>query len=401
MSKINHCLNTRKTQQGAVTLVITVIILVAMMLGIVALVVTSTMETRMVSNDQRSRQAMERAQAGIDYLVAGLGSLTIDRAYLCASDTRATRGFVIDFRLPVGKSCSTVPFEILTKLDSIRSWGYSDDLESVRVIESTIDLTTPWNFGTAAGTVTGGGGDAAVVSKLTVDFQGTPEAARCNLSGQSYLCSELAKPGNQSGLIEGTLVRAGGAIGTQGNIPMGSGNLAGNDATLAAMSNDQLFSDFFSSGMDKTAFKNSAYQFTQSGNKTDVDTVNTNAGNNQNIYVNGDLTLNNGTLGSPDKPVAIFVDGNLVLKGNVIIWGEVYAQSADFSVGTNKILGSLVSEGAVNMKGNAAVYYNPGLRPDPNTVDPAGLVATATGRDSTVRIGSWRELSLPAAQAPQ
>jgi hypothetical protein len=400
MFKINHRLGTRKAQQGAVTLIITVIILVAMMLGIVALVVTSGMETRMVSNDQRSRQAMERAQAGIDYLLAGLGAATIDRAYLCATDTRATRGFVIDFRLPAGKTCASIPFEILTKLDSIRSWGYSDNYESVRVIESTIDLTTPWNFGTAAGTVTGGGGDAAVVTKMTVDFQGTPETARCNMGGQTYLCTELAKPGNQSGLIQGTLVKAGGSISTQGNVPMGAGNLSSNDATLAAMTNDQLFSDFFSSGMSKTAFKDSAYQFTQSGNKTDTDTVNSNAGNNQNIYVNGDLTLNNGTLGSPEKPVAIFVDGDLTLKGNVIIWGEVYAKSADFSVGTNKIMGSLVSEGAVNMKGNAAVYYNPGLRPDPNTVDPSGLVATASARDSTVRIGSWRELSLPATQAP-
>ena len=102
---------------------------------------------------------------------------------------------------------------------------------------------------------------------------------------------------------------------------MGPGNLAGNDAGLAAMGNDQLFNEFFSPDMDKTAFKAAAYNFTQTGNKTDVDTVNTNAGNNQNIYVNGDLTLRNGTLGSPEKPVALFVDGSLNLAGNVIIWG--------------------------------------------------------------------------------
>ena len=186
MFRINRFSSGRKVQRGAATLVVTLIVLVAMTLGLLALINTSSMETRMVANDQRSRQAMERAQAGIDYLLAGLAAGN-NTNYLCAT-TRGTHGFVIDFRLPTGTTCTSVPFAILTKLDSIRSWGYSDDGESVRVVELTIDLTTPWNFGTSAATLPAGGGSAAVVSKLTVDFQGTPEAALCNLGGQSYLC---------------------------------------------------------------------------------------------------------------------------------------------------------------------------------------------------------------------
>lgn len=400
MSRIGSLMaGHRGSQRGAVTLIVTLLILVAMTLGLLALIGTSSMETRMAANDQRSRQAMQRAQAGIDYLLAGLATTNINRGYLCetAANTRATHGFVIDYRLPTGQTCQAIPFEILTKLDAIRSWGYSDDGESVRVIESTLDLTTPWNFGTPAGTLTGGAGKAAVVTKLDALFQGQGEAARCNLSG-SYLCADLARPGNVGGLIDGTLVRAGGNVDLKGGVPMGAGNVSANDTGIQGLTTDQLFADFFSNNKTKAEFIASAYQFTQGGGNSNLG----NAGNNQLIYVTGDLDLNGGTLGSENKPVALYVKGDLKNVGNSTIWGTVYVEGkADFSRGTTKILGSLVAEGQVDMRGNAAVYYNDGLRPDPKTVDPAGLVATATAKDSTVRIGSWRELSLSAADAPK
>ena len=62
----------RGRQRGAVTLVITMLILVAVALGMYSMVGTTSIESRMTANDKRGRQAMQAAQAGIDYLLAGL-----------------------------------------------------------------------------------------------------------------------------------------------------------------------------------------------------------------------------------------------------------------------------------------------------------------------------------------
>lgn len=380
----------RGRQRGAVTLVITMLILVAVALGMYSMVGTTSIESRMTANDKRGRQAMQAAQAGIDYLLAGLQGNALDRTYLCSNTTKATHSFVLDFG---PTPCDEIPFEIITKLDKVRSWGYSPDGDAVRVIESTIDLTSAWNWGMSAASLPSSGGLAPVVTRNNVDFQGTPEVANCNLTGSAPLCSSLATPGNKSGIISGTLVRAGGSIVEGGNVPMGQENYAANDDTLANMGSEQLFQDFASGGMTQADFKTKAYTYGQTSGVP-------NAGNNQLIYVPGDLTFNNGELGSPTKPVILFVDGNLQLKGNVVIWGVVYTKSTDFSVGTNKIMGSLISEGAVNMKGNASVYYNADLRPNPTTIDPATLLANQTGKTTTVRVGSWRELTLPATAAP-
>lgn len=387
---LSNLSTARGRQGGAVTLVITMLILVAVALGVYSMVGTTSIESRMSANEKRGRQALQSAQAGIDYLLAGLKGTTLDRTYLCSTTTKATHNFVLDFG---PTPCNQIPFEIITKLEKVRSFGYSPEGDAVRVIESTIDLTSTWNWGMSAASLPNAGGLAPVVTRNNVDFQGTPEVANCNLTGSAPLCSSLATPGNKSGIISGTLVRAGGSITEGGNVPMGQENYAASDSNLANMGSEQLFQDFASGGMSQADFKAKAYNYNQSSGVP-------NSGNNQLIYVPGDLTFNNGELGSPTKPVILFVDGNLQLKGNVVIWGVVYSKSADFSVGTNKIMGSLISEGAINMKGNAAVYYNADLRPNPTTVDPATLLANQSGKTTTVRVGSWREITLPASATP-
>jgi len=171
---------------------------------------------------------------------------------------------------------------------------------------------------------------------------------------------------------------------------MGEENYDPNNAEINAMSNDDLFSQYAGGGLTKDQFKNSdnTYTYDPSGQGHGLPSTNLNQ-----IWVDGDLTLRNGTIGSPDKPVIIVVDGDLNLAGNVIIWGVVYATNADFSAGTNKIMGSLVTENNVEMKGNAAVYYNPDLRPAPDSFDPdAAQAGYSEARTGSVRIGSWREI---------
>jgi hypothetical protein len=392
-NRLKPFVKSRSRQKGALTLVITLIVLLAMSIGSYALINTTTLESRMTSNDVKGRQAMQAAQSGIDFLIAGLSTVSPDREYLCNEDTYGKYRFRLEFGS--GEDCDEVPFEIVTRLDKVRSIGYSEDGQSVRIIESTIDLTTPWNFGAPAGVAPGGPGAGPIVSAKNVFFQGTPEAALCDLGGTGGTqCTDLARSGNQSGIIEGTLVRAGGTISSGGNIPMGSENLVQNDTSISSLTADQLFSAYAGAGLTREQFKDATttYKLSSTGGKLDPDQITTDARTSQNIYVDGGLTLRNGVLGSPERPVVLYVNGDLNLAGNVIIWGVVYATNADFSTGTNKIMGSLVSENNVSMNGNAAVYYNANLRPDPASVDPDTLVATGSEKLTSVRIGSWREL---------
>jgi len=219
---------SKHRQKGAVVLVITILIMLAMTIGSFAMVQSTSLESRMSANDQRTRQAMQAAQAGIDFVLANLAVVEVDRNFLCSPVEHAEFGFQLNFTGPElsdpldpdsemilvfnnaaqQAACENLPFEIITKT-SIWSRGFSDDLESVRTLVSTIDMTTPWEFNYTTRTISGGGGNAPVVAKGNVHFQGTPEAALCVTMQE---CIALATPGNQTGTIDGTLVMAGGSI---------------------------------------------------------------------------------------------------------------------------------------------------------------------------------------------
>lgn len=386
-----------RKQTGAVTLLVTLLILIAITVGSFAMVGTSTLESRMSANDRRAKEALQSAQSGIDFVLANLASNDIDLTVLCADDTLESYGFQINFRGPTpgdfstrATTCAEQPFALLTKLQ-VWSQGYSADQESVRTVVSTIDLTSPWEWKYETRKVVGGGGTAPIVARGNVHFQGTPEAARCETMED---CVDWAnKKGNQSGVIDGTLVMAGGNITDQGNVPMSDVNYKANDGAIAALTADQLFAQYASNGYSFAEFK--ALSGTHMlGSSANAETINSTKRNQ--FWVEGDLDLKasgQAQIGSPDKPVILVVKGDFKVTGNVVIWGVVYAETADFTTGTVNIMGSMVSENDVEMGGNAAVYYHPDLRPAPDDYDPDDAYAGYAGaRESSVRLGSWREV---------
>ncbi|MFP5483081.1 MAG: hypothetical protein ACLGGW_07360, partial [Gammaproteobacteria bacterium] len=224
-------------------------------------------------------------------------------------------------------------------------------------------------------------------SRGNVDFQGTAETSKCNITGNAPLCSDLARPGNVSGNIDGTLVRAGGTIVRGSNaIPMTDTNFSGGDTSLSTMSTDDFFTTYAGNGTTtKSQFISSAYTYQTGPN------ANNSANNNPLIYVNGDLSLNGGTIGSQDNPVVLFVNGNIDLKGNVIIWGTIYMTGTSFSSGTSKVFGAFLGEQNVSMTGNGAIYYNSSVS-RPATIDPDRTLSTIQTREANVRMNGWKEL---------
>lgn len=386
-------------QKGAVTLFITALIVLAMTIGSFSMVRTSNMESRMNQNDQRARQALQAAQAGVDYVVAGLASPTINRDFLCSNQTLASYGFLLSYTGPDANGaidfdpisqkaeCESLPFAVLTQTP-VWSRGFSDDRESSRTILSTIDLTSAWNFNASREPVASGGGGGAIIARGNVTLGGTSQANTCLTFAQ---CVDAGVDGNQAKIFNApsdTVITAGGSIDLSNRASALIGNapntvVTDSSISASAMSNDVFFETFVSDGESKTDFKAGS---TQSLDDVDL-SVNTN------IWHEGDLTLNAKEIGTPQQPVTLVVTGKLTISGNSKIWGTVYVTDAEFSAGNNKIMGQLISEGNVNMTGTAAVYAYDGFKGGgQGSGTNFEQSSYQTQRTSSTRIGSWREI---------
>lgn len=414
-----------RRQQGAVTLVITLLVMIAVTIGSFALVQTSTLEKRMTANDQRSREAFNAAQAGVDFLLAHLSQDEVDLDVVCAPAIWTTHGFALNFDGPIDSGpaagtldftsstqeglCRSVPYGLLTK-SNVWSRGVSNDGESTRTIVSTIDLTSEWSWNyQAVDEEVDLDGQGPIIAQGNVQLAGNVDTGVCPTLAQ---CEQLARPGagNREGnreIPEGVpLIRAGGNVTqTGGAMAFDSDNWVANDTDLATLSQDALFANYVADSDNEdrnwttiTDFKAEAAEYTP-GSSPGRGSSTLSAVTSDLIYVSGagdvatTLSLRNGTIGSPDRPVTIVVNGNLNLAGNVIIWGTVFVTGqADFSRGTNKIIGSLVTPGTVNMGGNPAVYFNASAAGgSPGDLDP-DLLAELSDRTVSIRVGSWREV---------
>jgi hypothetical protein len=403
---------TRRQQKGAVTLIITLLVMIAITIGSLGMVQTSMIETRMTANDQRSREALQAAQAGVDFVLANLVATPVDKTILCQEGDATLAAFdfqlsflgpdedEINFDIAANRDfCNSLDYLFIRQMD-IWSRGYSSDRESVRTLMSTVDILPPWDMLFSRTGDNPFAGDPAarppIVARGNVHFQGAPETSLCSLDAASATyCQTLATPGNVTGEIpeDEVLVLAGGSITQQAgqgdSMPMGSENFS-TDPDLVSMDSDLFFETYVSGGVSKEDFLAQATEY--GGQTTEIPSTGW-------LKVDGDLTLTNQVIGTMENPVTLVISGNLEFLGNATIWGIVYVEGdADFSRGTSKIMGSLVVEGDVDMRGNSAVIHNPELAgrggdPEPELVDPTEFWLEYAGiRSTSLRIGSWREV---------
>lgn len=427
----------RNKARGAVTLIVTLLVMVALTVGSFAMIQTSTFETRMTANDQRAKQALQAAQSGIDFVLAHLAANPVDSGALCETDNmqeaipaadRVPPFFQVSFigpdpDLPGG---TAINFDLAANAalcngwDFQRTWeiniwsrGYSDDRESERTLMSTIDLTSPADmlfFRRGEGPPPADpNANPPIVAKENIHFQGAPEVSLCSVDGvpaDAPSCESLAVPGNQDGWVDGTLALAGGSVTQQGGdgMPMGPENFE-EDASLQTMSDDDFWMDYGAPLKDdgtpytKAEFETAATLYTQGGTGKGGQGGDAVIPDASFIWVNGDLSLTHQTIGSPENPVTIYVDGSLNFVGNATIWGKIYvAEDATFSRGTSKILGQILTQGNVDMRGNSSVFGNPdlaGTGPDPDIemVDPNDFwLEYERVRSTNMKIDSWREI---------
>lgn len=138
--------------------------------------------------------------------------------------------------------------------------------------------------------------------------------------------------------------------------------LLGNDPTLSALAADPdaLFAGYFN--MSKAAWRAAATRIVCGGDCA-AQVQQAHAAGTQMIWIDGDAVLNTNTpLGSPTRPIALVVDGQVELRGNTAFTGLIYATSWDLQGGGRTGLrGAAVSEGSLSANGSADLYFDAGV----------------------------------------
>ena len=413
-------------QRGAAALLVTLLLFVAMALGALFVNRNLVFEQRAATNQYRSTQAFEAAEAGIEWALAQLNdngrlgpdcrpandpTATSFRARYLAFN-RADASFTPRTWVQNGASTALQP----SCVRSATGWVCScptqglPALSAVPIASPAPAFTLQFQPGDKPGTVrvaaigcTSLAGECLPGATASADASArieaafgllaalrTPPAAALTTrgtadAGSAALGAHNPDPGT------GLAIHAGGAVlAGQARLsgPAGSplaGSLIGNDTALAQLSPDRFFASHF--GLAKAAWKAQAtvtrIQCPSDCGATLTQAID-DAGANPMIWIDGDLPLAGPlSLGTAQHPALIVVDGVARLDGALAIHGVLYAGDLiwNHASAAAVLRGALLSEG--NYQGSAAaeLFY-----------DTAVLATLKGNTGSFARInGSWRD----------
>jgi Tfp pilus assembly protein PilX len=404
-------------QRGAATLINAVIIL--MLMTLIAFFANRGVifERKTAANQYRSTKALEAAEAGVEWALANLNTasrITTACAATTASGARAFRDVYLDpdadgsYRtvsnaIPVYSPDPTPnPFSTAMPVCTFSggAWSCSCPTAGTGAAATCSDpngcptfrvgFTSVSNDATIARlTVTGctngqfpcvgAAGDARAdgtaritqVVKVLSGLASTPAAA-ITAKGNVNFGSNAISATNTDPATNGITINSGGnitgfindtTINTLPGTPPGA-SLVGNDNTLATLSDDQMFKTFM--GVSKDEFRNASTttEISCNGvcNSTLSDAISNGA---RTLWVEGDMTLNaNNVYGSPTTPIILVVNGNIALRGTMIIYGVVYCQNTTWDNtggGDATVYGAVIAEGSFTATGTPNPTYDPNV----------------------------------------
>ncbi|MGR9117354.1 MAG: PilX N-terminal domain-containing pilus assembly protein [Gammaproteobacteria bacterium] len=411
-----------KKQQGAATLFTSVILLIAITLIAFLTAKTVMEETKMTANNYRSAQALAAADAGMDYAVAYFnhGGLNHDADYddpptnsIHRLDHNDPDGVdvdgdgVQDFIPPAGATivfdnnnanCSTANS---MKSGLIISTGTSDDGIASRTISQCVGTLN---------LLKGGGPKQTLVSGSTVGLTGSAQiinryadlnvwSAEDTFIGNSSAMETYIRPVDVEigDLTEAELLSTDPTLQTQKVSSKGLGggtDIYFNDQRLGdaiTVTNNDIGAggdgDAPGSFWDLFFLESKAFIADQAdsigqklaGGAADAD-LNGLTGI---IWVDGDASssANGTTIGTPDKPALLIVDGDFDFSGGTIN-GLVYVTGTTTITGNPNVLGTVISEGDVTGTGTLTLVYAPNVGSG-GDVPPDGTGAILSG--------SWRD----------
>ncbi len=371
-------------QRGAAALLISTVLLFAVSLVTLFTSRNVLMEQKISANQNRASQALESAQAGVDFAISYMrvggadhdGDGNIDP--IAVTDPSGLMSalptvWVCNYALDADNSgtadttncdCSTAGN---TQADAsnleICSRGASDDGTGSRLIRSRIDGIPLLSNGTSH----------PIVSRTSVNTNGEAKVHNTETNATIWTGAEVSKTNNKF------LTFISDGAGSEVGVSNGSANIGfdviDQDPALAALTGDQFFQSFFTG--------------TKAEIKATADKISTNDNDilpGKFIWADGNLTIGSDVGTATSAPAIVVVEGNLRVTGNTDIYGIIYVMGSVDVVGTTKIYGSLIGEGAgganLDIKGTPDIYYKRYFGAGNTTVPTRGVrVDTASWRD--------------------
>jgi hypothetical protein len=388
---------TMRHQKGAATLFVSVIVLVIMTLVVIYAARVGLLEQRISANDVRYKEAFAIADGGLDYSTQLFAS-EFQRLYDGTDPTTSTttlativaNASVNNQALGGGLFTVTVT-DTGSLLGSIpiytfQSVGTGADGTGSATIQRQITMSyifggtapdVPIIVGGAVGTGgnfnvvanPNGGGDGVALSVWSNSTISTSSSsATCHMEfydGNNAQCSNPS--GNQENITRGTNPAV-----TEATYNPSKPDLLPNDPNFPT----DLFNFVFGMSRDDYMIKKNeaAANGQLVSNCSSIVAAGTTAGDNYPLWwVDGDCSINGGTIGTETSPIILVIeDHEFGVSGNSQVNGIVYlfdedpadateAPSASMS-GTTEIQGSFISDvGGAAMSGSYSIVYNPNI----------------------------------------
>lgn len=348
MERIFNLLKNKFAQQGAATILLTLLLISNITLIVLFSANYSLMGYKITSNQYKNNQAFTAANAGINFGIAYLqkNSTTIvsnpSGGYINYSDTSTT-----NVSLANGAKFTTVytnPTANNYKLIAVTSTGKSIDGSATRVISTMVQqgtepLTNP---------------TAPLITKGSVAMSGN--ASIINGSSNSTIQSGSTVSITQSASTSPQ-------IGSGSNSSSLGTDVTQNSATLSSLSSGDLFATYFGVPMSVFLANKVNHHYTNSVSTNYNSILGGMTGTVIWIDQTGGSTASinqSTTVGSSSSPVILIVNGNFSLADSANIYGAVYV-SGNLSSNMNEnsgINGGLITFGSNTLTGDTRITYN-------------------------------------------
>jgi Tfp pilus assembly protein PilX len=412
----------RDRQRGAATLISAVVILILM--SMIAFFANRTVlfERKTAANQYRSSKAIEAAEAGIEWAQANLNSMRRINAACATSAVNTDTSFRDRYMDPDANGSYAEPFSAATPICTFTGGAWSCSCPAPAAAPAVAACTSPQGCPTfrlgfqqvagdatmvrvtavgctnsqrpcVPGATTAADGTATVVQTMKI-LSGLATLPGAAITAKGYVdfgANAITATNTDPG-TNGVTINAGSnitgfintsTIQTLPGTPVGA-SLIPNDTSLSSLSDDQMFKTYF--GVTKDEFKNASTTTVVNCNGVcNTPILDAIAAGARSIWVEGDMTLNaNNVFGSATRPIMLVTNGNIEVRGTMIIYGVVYCQNSTWDItggGNAQIIGAAISEGNFTATGT----------PDP-TYDPAVLrrLRETTG-DFAKLPGGWRD----------
>jgi Tfp pilus assembly protein PilX len=335
-------------QKGAVTLFMTIILLVLSTLIVIYAARFGITQGQMISNLNRSTQAFEAADAGIEYAInylqqnnAAILANPVSGFIPSYSDSNTTNvvlannsRYTFTYANPVANNYNLI---------EITSTGTSDDNTATRVLKQRVQFGSSLVSAPNVPVTTKGslslGGSSTITNTYTNSTVQAGSTVSINGAGKTVLSSGISS-----------------------TVVITRSDVSQNVSSISTQSQPDFFATYF--GVSADTIKNTATNyFSNSTNTNYSSSLNGLQGKSIWIDQTGGSAIINGntTIGSPTNPVLLIVNGNLDLAGTLTIYGFIYVNGTTTTdiLGTVNITGAVISTGNLSISGNTSTVYNP------------------------------------------